>query len=324
MRRREFIATIGSAVTFPWPALGQQPSKVARIGFLGYGSPTSIANWVEALRAGLRDFGYIESKNIFIEYRWSADTDRLADVAAELVRLNVDLIVTWGTPGTRAAKQATTTIPIVMAISGDAVATGIVGNIARPNGNVTGSTIFNPELCAKRLEILKEALPRTKRVGILLNPDNPISGKNLEATELAAASLNVQLQVFEMRRASDLESAFSAMGAGRVDAVTAFEDSLIFANTRAIADAAVERRLPSIGYLDLGEAGGLIAYGVDFPETFRRAGVFIDKILKGAKPSELPIEQPTKFKLVLNLKTAKLLGLTVPSRLLARADDVIE
>jgi ABC-type uncharacterized transport system substrate-binding protein len=189
---------------------------------------------------------------------------------------------------------------------------------------VTGSTIFNPELCAKRLEILKEAIPRTKRVGILLNPDNPVSGKNLEAAELAAASLNVQLQVFEMRRASDLESAFSAMGAGRVDAVTAFEDSLIFANTRAIADAALERRLPSIGYLDLGEAGGLIAYGIDFPETFRRAAVFIDKILKGAKPSELPIEQPTKFKLVLNLKTAKLFGLTVPSRLLARADEVIE
>jgi putative tryptophan/tyrosine transport system substrate-binding protein len=157
-----------------------------------------------------------------------------------------------------------------------------------------------------------------------LNPDNPISGKNLEATELAAALLNVQLQIFEMRRASDLESAFSAMGAGRVDAITAFEDSLIFANTRAIADAALERRLPSIGYLDLGEAGGLIAYGVDFPETFRRAGVFIDKILNGAKPSEIPIEQPTQFKLVVNLKTAKALGLTVSPTLLARADEVIE
>jgi ABC-type uncharacterized transport system substrate-binding protein len=325
MRRREFIVIAGSAAaTWPLTARAQPVAKVFRIGFLGYGSPASIATWVESLRVGLRDLGYIESKNIVIEYRWAADNDRLTEVAAELVRLDVDLIVTWGTPGTRAAKQATKTIPIVMAISGDAVATGIVTNIARPDGNVTGSTIFNPELCAKRLEILKEALPSTKRVGVFLNPDNPVSKNNLEAAELTAASLKLELEVFETRRAGDFESAFSRMEARSVSAITAFEDPLIFAYTTAIVDAALRQRLPSIGYLDLGAAGGLIAYGVDFPETFRRAAVFVDRILKGTKPSDLPIEQPTKFKLVLNLRTAKALGLTVPPSLLARADDVIE
>jgi putative tryptophan/tyrosine transport system substrate-binding protein len=205
--------------------------------------------------------GYIEGTNIVIEYRWTAESDRLADVAAELVGLKVDVIVTWGTPGTRAAKQATTTIPIVMAISGDAVATGIVSNLARPDGNVTGSTIFNPELCAKRLEILHESFPSTKRVAIFLNPDNPVSERNLEAAKLTAASRKLELQVFETRQAKDFATAFSEMAVGPVDAVTAFEDPLIFAHTRTIVDTALERQLPSIGYLDFAEAGGLIAYG---------------------------------------------------------------
>jgi putative ABC transport system substrate-binding protein len=183
MRRREFISLLGSAAAWPFAAHAQQTVKVTRIGFLGYSNPQSIASYVDALRAGLRDLGHIEGKNIAIEHRWAEHNDRLIDVALELVRLNVDLIVTWGTPGTRAAKQATTMVPIVMAISGDAVATGIVPSLARPGGNVTGSTIFNPELCAKRLEILKELLPNTERVGILLNPDNPVSGNNLDARQ---------------------------------------------------------------------------------------------------------------------------------------------
>jgi putative tryptophan/tyrosine transport system substrate-binding protein len=323
--RRDFIPLLGgAAAALPLAVRAQQLAKVARIGFLGYGSQASIASWVEALRAGLLTLGYIEGINIVIEYRWTAENDRLPDVAAELVGLNIDLIVTWGTPGTRAAKQATTTIPIVMAISGDAVATGIVSNLARPDGNVTGSTIFNPELCAKRLEILQESFPGTKRVAIFLNPDNPVSKRNLQAAELTAASRKLELQVFEARQAKDFASAFSEMAARPVDAITAFEDPLIFAHTRTMVDIALERRLPSIGYLDFAEAGGLIAYGVDFPKTFRRAAVFVDKILKGAKPSELPIEQPTKFKLVLNLKTAKMLGLEFPPMMLARADEVIE
>jgi len=323
MKRRQFIAFIGSTA-IAWPALGQQPAKVARIGFLGYGSQTSIANWLDALRAGLRDLGHIEGQNFVIEYRWVSNTDRLTEAAEELVRLNVDLMVTWGTPGTLAAKKATATIPIVMAISGDAVATGIVTNIARPDANVTGSTIFNPELCAKRLEILKEGFPSTKRVGIFLNPDNLVSEKNLEAARVAAATLKLELEIFEMRRASDFEDAYSAIDTRQVDSITAFEDQLIFAHTKAIVDAARRRRLVSIGYLDFAEAGGLIAYGVDFPGTFRRASFFVDKILKGAKPSDLPVEQPTRFKLVLSLRTAKALGLTLPPMLLARADEVIE
>jgi putative ABC transport system substrate-binding protein len=211
-----------------------------------------------------------------------------------------------------------------MAVSGDAVATGLIVSLARPGANITGSTIFNPELCAKRLELLKEALPRTRRVAILLNPDNPVSGPNFQAAELTARSLGLELQQFEVRASNEIKSAFSEMASTPIDAVSIFEDAVLFANTRSIADHASAQRLPSIGYLDLAEAGGLIAYGVNFPDIFRHAAVFVDKILRGATPSQLPVEQPTKFKLVLNLKTAKALGLEVPPMLLARADEVIE
>jgi putative ABC transport system substrate-binding protein len=325
MRRREFITLLGGAATvWPLAARAQQAVKLTRIGFLGYSNPESIASYVDALRAGLRDLCYIEGKNIAIEHRWPEQNDRLIDVARELVRLNVDLIVTWGTPGTRAAKQATTTVPIVMAISGDAVATGIVASLAQPGGNVTGSTIFNPELCAKRLEILKELLPSTERVGILLNPDNPVSGNNLDAVKLTAASLKLELRVFEARRPTDLDRVFSALATRPVDAITVFEDPMLFTKNSEIVDAVLKQLLPTVGYLDLAVAGGLIAYGVNFPETFRHAALFVDKILKGAKPSEIPVEQATNFKLVLNLKTAKALGLAIPPMVLARADEVIE
>jgi putative ABC transport system substrate-binding protein len=211
-----------------------------------------------------------------------------------------------------------------MAISGDAVATGIVASLAQPGGNVTGSTIFNPELCAKRLEILKELLPSTERVGILLNPDNPVSGNNLDAVKLTAASLKLELRVFEARRPTDLDRVFSALATRPVDAITVFEDPMLFTKNSEIVDAVLKQLLPTVGYLDLAVAGGLIAYGVNFPETFRHAALFVDKILKGAKPSEIPVEQATNFKLVLNLKTAKALGLAIPPMVLARADEVIE
>jgi putative ABC transport system substrate-binding protein len=202
-------------------------------------------------------------------------------------------------------------------------ATKIAG-ISTPGANITGSTIFNPELCAKRLELLKEALPHIRRVAILLNPDNPVSGPNLRASEMTAASLGLELQQFQARGPKDVEDALLAMASRPVDAIAIFEDAILFANTKSIAKNALAQRLPSIGYLDLTDAGGLMAYGVDFPETFRRAALFVDKILKGAKPSELPVEQPTRFKLVLNLKTAKALGLDIPLHLQQRADEVIE
>jgi putative ABC transport system substrate-binding protein len=250
--------------------------------------------------------------------------DRLADLATELVRLDVDVLVTYGTPGTRAAKQATAIIPIVMAVSGDAVATGLVSSLAHPGGNVTGSTIFNPELCAKRLEVLKEAAPSTERVAVLLNPDNPVSGPNYQAAKSTAASLKLELQQFEARGAQEVQRAFSSMAAAAIDAVTIFEDAIFFASTRAIAELALSQRLSSIGYLDFASAGGLIAYGVDLTERFRRAAFFVDRVLKGVKPADLPVEQPTRFRLVLNLKTAKTLGFEFPPMLLARADEVIE
>jgi putative ABC transport system substrate-binding protein len=325
MRRREFIAALGGAAAWPVVARGQQQAKVTRIGFLGPASASMTAGWIDALRAGLRDRGYLEGNNILFEFRWAeGNDDRLPALVAELVRLNVDVLVTFGTPGTRAAKEATTTIPIVMAATGDAVATGLVGSLARPSGNITGQTVLTPELCAKRLELLKEALPRTKQVAILLNPDNPISWANLQVAKITAASISLELQQFEARGATEIKNAFSAMANSPVDAVQVFEDAIFFAHNKTIADNALVRRLPLIGYLDLADAGALMAYGVNFTELFRRTALFVDRIVKGAKPGDLPIEQPTRFKLVLNLQTAKALGLDIPPQFLARADEVIE
>jgi putative tryptophan/tyrosine transport system substrate-binding protein len=326
MRRREFITLLGGAAAgWPLAARAQQSVRVPRIGVLTPASASTTAGWIEALRAGLHELGYEEGKNIVFEFRWAeGKDDRLPALVAELVRLNVDVLVTFGTPGARAAKEATTTIPIVMAASGDAVATGFIASLARPGGNVTGQTIFNPELCAKRLELLKEALPRTKRVAILLNPDNPISWANLQAAKLTAASLSLELQQFEARGPVEIDSAFSAMANSPVDAVEVFEDAILFAHNKRIADNALASRLPLIGYLDLADAGGLMAYGVNFTELFHRAAVFVDKILKGAKPSDLPVEQPTKFQLVINLKTAKALRIEILPMLIARADKLVE
>jgi putative ABC transport system substrate-binding protein len=326
LNRRELITVFGGAAVAWSPRVWAQESrKTPRIGFLGPATAPATGVWLSALRAGLRELGYEEGKNLAFEFRWAeGNDDRLADLASELVSLGVDVLVTYGTPGTHAAKQATATIPIVMAVSGDAVATGLVSSLAHPGGNVTGSTIFNPELCAKRLEVLKEAAPRTQRVAVLLNPDNPVSGPNYQAAKSTAASLKLELHQFEARGPQEVESAFSAMAAAAIDAVTIFEDAIFFANTRSIAELALSQRLSSIGYLDFGSAGGLIAYGVDFREIFRRAAFFVDRVLKGTKPADLPVEQPTRFRLVLNLKTAKALDFEFPPMLLARADEVIE
>lgn len=309
----------------PLAAEAQQPGKVPRIGFLGATSAAEYAPRVEAFRQGLRDLRYVEGKDIVIEFRWAEGKyDQLPGLAAELVRLKVDVLVTHGTPGTRAAKGATTTIPIVMMVSGDAVATGLVASIARPGGNLTGSTFFNPELAAKRLELLKEAVRRITRVAVLLNPDNPINGPVLQAMEATARSLKVVLQQVEARGSNEFEGAFSAMAKRRVDAFVVIEDGMLIANARGIADLAAKKRLPSAGFTEFAEAGGLVGYGVNLLELSRRAAVFVDKILKGSKPGDLPVEQATKFQLIVNLKTAKALRLTIPKPVLVRADRLIE
>ena len=326
MNRRRFVAAIGAALAAPLESFAQQPAKIARIGFLIPAYASSYASRVEALRAGLRERGYVEGRDFVIEFRVAdGNYDRLPGLAAELARLKVDVIVTAGTPGTRAAKQATAAIPIVMAVSGDAVATGLIASLARPGGNVTGTTYFDPELHAKRLELLKEAVPRITRVGALINPDNPqATGTTLQALRRAAESLKVELPLFEARRPSEFEGAFSAMAKRPVDAVAIVDDPMFLGNLRSIADIAANTRLPSTGAKEFAEAGGLIGYGVDFAGTFRRAAYFVDRILRGTKPNELPVEQATRFELVINRKAASALGVAIPQQLLLRADKVIE
>ena len=326
MRRRDLIMLLGAAATAgPLAAHAQQPAKIARIGFLGATPAAGIESRLERFRAGLRDLGHVEGENIFIDFRWAEGKyARLAQFAAELIRLKVDVLVTCGTPGTLAAKQATTTVPIVMAVSGDAVATGIVASLARPGGNVTGSSFFSPELTAKRLELLNDAVPFASRVAILLNPDNPVNAPLVQAMGRAAKSLKLELQPFEARSPNEFDRMASTLVKTRVDALTVTDDTIFVGNVKRIAEIATINRLPSIGSVDLAQAGGLIGYGANNPGLWYRAAFFVDKILKGAKPADLPVEQPTKFELVINLKTAKALGLDVPPTLLARADEVID
>ena len=324
--RRELLVAIGAgALAAPLTSFAQQPAKVARIGFLGAESAAGYRSQADAFRTGLRDIGYVEGKNILVEYRWAEGKyDRLPDLAAELAGLRIDVLVTHGVPGTLAAKRATTTIPIVMAATGDAVATGLVNSLARPGGNVTGSTFFVPELNAKRLELLKDAMPRMNQAAVLFNPDNPVTGPVMQAMEIAAKTLKVELRKFEARGHGEFESAFSAMAKRRVDAVLIPEYSLYIVNAKRIASLTTKERLPAAGFNEFAEAGGLIGYGVNFPDLFRRAAAFVDKILKGAKPSDLPVERAIRFEMVVNLKTAKTLGIKIPQSILLRADKVIE
>jgi putative tryptophan/tyrosine transport system substrate-binding protein len=325
MRRREFITLLGGAAACPVAARAQRPAQTARIGFLGADTQSGVESRLERFRAGLRDLGYVEGENVLIDFRWAeGNYARLAEFAGELVRLKVDLLVTYGTPGTLAAKQATTTVPIVMIVSGDAIATGIVVSLARPGGNVTGSTFFAPELSAKGLELLKEACPSASRVAILLNPDNPVMGPVLQAMVLTADRLTLELHPFEARTPSEFQSVFSKIIETRPDAIAVTDDAVFIANAGTIAKVIANNRLPSVGFVNLAQAGGLIGYGVNFPDLWQRAAYFVDRILKGAKAADLPVQQPTKFHLVINLKTAKALSLDVPPTLLARADEAIE
>jgi len=326
MKRRQFITLLGGATAWPLAAHAQQSDKVYRIGYLGLASAAAQATRMKALRDGLAALGYAEGKNIVIEERRlerAYDQHELAKLATQLVDLKPDVIVSHG-PTVLAAKQATTAIPIVIAQTGDAIATGLVASLARPGGNVTGMTFFGPQLAAKRLELLKEVLPDLERVGALIHPENPMGKPYVAAMKLAAQSLKLELSEFAVREATDLEGAFAAMAAKLVSAFVTMEEPVLIYNAEASAKLAIKYRLAACGFVEFAQAGGFTGYGVDFPDMWRHAAAFVAKILKGAKPADLPVEQPTKFLTVVNLKTAKALGLQIPPTLLARADEVIE
>ena len=303
----------------------QKPAKVSRIGYLSAG-PSGPSPNIEVFREGLRALGYAEGQTIAIEYRYAAGRDdRLPGLAAELVRLKVDLIVTDSSPAARAAKNKTKIIPIVMAASGDPVGTGLVASLARPGGNITGLTHLSPELSGKRLELLKEAFPKASRVAVLWNAANPDKVSDFRETEAAARALGVQLQSLEVRVPNDFDKAFAAATSKRAHALLTLTDPLTGSHGRRILDFALKNRLPAMygerGFVD---AGGLMSYGHIPADLHRRSAMYVDKILKGTKPADLPIEQPIRFELVINLKTAKQIGLTIPPNLLARADKVIK
>jgi putative tryptophan/tyrosine transport system substrate-binding protein len=331
MRRREFITLLGGAAAWPLGARAQQTDKVARIGLLiggSFESPEAQA-FRDVFVQGLRELGYMEGTNVVIESRGAdGNIERLLGLATELSRLNVDVIVAGATPGARAAQQATTTIPIVGNAMGDPVQDGLVASLARPGGNITGTTFLGPELVPKRLALLKEAMPGVSRVAVLWHPGafSDLTTKDMRTeVEAAAARLGVHLQFVEVRTSAEFESAFSAMAAGRAEALFQFPSTMLFAERRRLVELAAMHRLPAMfNTREFAELGGLIAYGVSISDLSRRSATYVDKILRGAKPSDLPVEQPTKFELFINLKTAKSLGIDIPASLLARADEVIE
>jgi len=312
-------------------AEGQEPTKkVPRIGLLGSGSPSSHASQYEAFRQGLRELGYVEGKNILIEYRYAEGKfDRFPDLAAELIRLKVDVMVTGGSPGTRAAQQATRTIPLVMTVVGDPIAGGFVASLARPGGNITGLTQIAPQLSGKRLELLKEAFPKISRVAVFEDVATRIGTEqrsmNLQETQMAAEALGIKLHSLEVRGPNpDLEAAFRTAKSERAGALVILPGPLLLLHRKRVVELAAKSRLPAIyPHPEFVEDGGLMFYGPDFVDLFRRAATYVDKILKGTKPADLPVEQPTKFEFVINLKAAKQIGLTVPPNVLARADKVI-
>ena len=304
------------------PAEAQKPAKVARIGFLVPEIRTS--GRLEALRQGLRDLGYVEGQNIVIEWRGGGDRSRLAELAAELVRLKVDVIVTQGR-ATVPARNAAGSVPIVFGFSGDPVGAGLVASLARPGGNMTGITFLAFELVGKRLEILKEAVPRVSRVAVLASPAHPGEQRELSETRSTARTVGATLLYHQVRTTADVDAAFDAIIKGNANALLAFPDPVTNAHRKQIAEFAVKQRLPSVfGWSEYVEAGGLMSYGPDHDALWRRLAVHVDKILKGAKPADLPVELPMKFELAINLKTAKQIGLTIPPNVLARADKVIK
>jgi putative ABC transport system substrate-binding protein len=325
--RREALRVLGgAAAAWPLAAHAQQPNQIARIGYLSQESADFDRNHGDsaAFLAGLGDLGYVEGRNLHIEFRYAdADLDRLPALAAELVGLNVDIFVTYSA-GTFAARRVTTTIPIVQTVGSNPVIAGFATSLARPGGNVTGSTFFIPELMVKRLELLKEILPSLTRAGVLLVRNNPSTRSILEAMWNAAPALNVALQPIEVGELGEFDTALSTWEQPQARGFVMQDHGFLLANADAIAALAARHRLLSIGPLELPSSGGLLGYGVRFSDFFRRAAYFVDKILKGTKPGDIPIEQATKFKSILNLNIAKTLGIDMPTSILLRADEVIE
>jgi putative tryptophan/tyrosine transport system substrate-binding protein len=325
VKRRDFIAAVGgTALAWPLAARAQQPVKVPTIGFLGATTPSSQSQWTAAFVQRLRELGWIEGRTVVIEYRWADGRgERYAEIAAEFVRLKVDVIVTPG-GATLAAKEATSIIPIVFAAAGDPVGSGLVASLARPGGNVTGSSLQGTDLAGKRLELLREALPNLRRLAVMANVGYSAAVLELREVQAEAPPLGVEIAVLEIRRTEDIATTFKALKGG-ADALYVVTDPLVSANRVRINTLALGKRLPTIhGNQELVEAGGLLSYGPNFVHLYGRAGDFVDKILRGVKPADIPVEQPTKFDLVVNLITAQALDLTVSPNIMARADEVIE
>ncbi len=323
MNRRAFISGISvGLLAAPLAAEAQQAGKIPRIGFLRAGPPPK--SWVEGFQQGLRDLGYVEGQNIVTEYRFTdGSTGQLPDLVGELLRLKVDVIVASATAAAQAAENLTRTVPIVFAGINDPVGSGLVSNLSRPGKNITGTSLMSVDLLAKRVELLKEVVPQLSRLAALGVPADPSYALQVKATETGARALGVQLDLIAVRSPNDFETAFKV--ARKAQALIQFEQVFLTTHRTRLLELAVRNRLPAVyGLRDWVDGGGLMAYGPSFPEVYRRVAVYVDKILKGAKPGDLPVEQPTKFELVINLKTAKALGLTIPQSLLLRADEVIQ
>jgi len=324
VRRREFI-TLLAAGAWPLAVRAQQPTKLPTIGFLGAYTASVQGQWTAAFVHRLRDLGWIDGRTVAIEYRWAEGrTERAAEIATEFVQLKVDVIVLSGNALAFAAKRVTTAIPIVFALAGDPVGTGLVASLARPGGNITGLSLQTVDLSGKRIELLREIIPNLRRLAILGNAGNPSAVTAVSETKAAARTLNLDIVALEILRAEDIAGAFERIK-GDVDALFVVTDPLVTTNQHRINTLALAARLPTVhGFREHVETGGLISYGPSFTDLFRRAAHYVDKVLRGVSPAELPVEQPTKFELVINLTTAKALGLDVPPMLLARADEVIE
>ena len=325
MKRRELLGVLGGAAVWPLAARAQQSGKLPTIGFLGATTASGASQWVVAFVQRLRELGWIEGRTMAIEYRWAEGrNERFTEIANEFARLKVDIIVTWGTASVIAANQATSVIPIVFALAGGPVGTGLITSLARPGGNVTGLSSQQSDLGGKRLELLREVFATLRRLAIMANVDSPVAMLDMLEVQAAARALGLEVATFEIRRAEDIAPAFEALQ-GRSDALYVCSDPLVNTNRIHIGALALGARLPTMYVArEFVEAGGLMSYGPNYPVLFRRAAEFVDKILRGTKPADIPVEQPTKFELVINLKTAKALSLAVPPTMLARADEVIE
>jgi putative ABC transport system substrate-binding protein len=325
LRRRQFITLLGGAAAWPLAARAQQPGKLPTIGFIGAETPSAGGQLLAAFVARLSELGWVDGRNVAIEYRWAEGRNEpLAEFAAEFVRRKVDVIVTGATPPTIAAKQATSIIPIVFAATGDPIGTGLVASLARPGGNITGLSLQQSDIAGKRLELLREVVPGLRRLAIMANSNNAAAVSDMRDAQATARTIGLDIVTPEIRRPEDIALAFDMLK-GNAEAIYVCNDPLVATNRVRLSTLAASLHLPTMyGARNHVEVGGLMSYGANYSDLFRRAGNYVDKILRGAKPADLPVEQPTKFDLVINLTTAKALGLTVPPGLLVAADEVIE